>query len=120
MSKHTPAPWTVGRYAMSVEGQTSKGTMKICDIRGWGHLTGQGHGALGLDQDEALKIQTANAHLIAAAPELLAALQEVVAVFDSNPPSITDTVWVTGNSPQTLYDLCCAVIEKATAEVSDE
>lgn len=108
MSKHTPAPWTVGRYAMSVEGQTSKGTMKICDIRGWGHLTGQGHGALGLDQDEALKIQTANAHLIAAAPELLTALQEFVNLFKE------------ANAAQcTTMEIAEAAIAKATSEVSD-
>jgi len=34
------------------------------------------------------------------------ALREVVAVFDSNPSSIVDTVWVTGNRPETLYDHC--------------
>ena len=34
------------------------------------------------------------------------ALKEVVAVFDSNPSSIVDTVWVTGNRPETLYDHC--------------
>ena len=34
----------------------TKGTMVI-DLRGWGYLTGKGHGALGLDQDTATKVQ---------------------------------------------------------------
>ncbi len=50
---------------------------------------------------------------IAAAPDLLEALQEVVRVFDDNPSSIADTVWVTGGSPETLYDHCRAAIAKA-------
>jgi hypothetical protein len=38
------------------------------------------------------------------------ALQEVCRVFESNPASICDTVWVTGNSPETLYDRCRAAL----------
>lgn len=38
------------------------------------------------------------------------ALREVVAVFDSNQSSIVDTVWVTGNRPETLYDHCQAAL----------
>lgn len=109
MPKYTPAPWVVGRYAMSVEGKTSKGTIKICDIRGWGHLTGQGHGALGLDQDEAIKIQTANAQLIAAAPELLEALQDLLSVV---------AVRIDDQRIK-QFDKARAAIAKATAEVSD-
>lgn len=48
--------------------------------------------------------------------ELLEALEEVVAVFESNPISITDTVWVTGNRPETLYDHARAAISKARGE----
>ena len=29
----------------------------VIDIRGWGYLTVKGHGALGLDEAEAIKIQ---------------------------------------------------------------
>ncbi len=54
-----------------------------------------------------------DARLMEAAPDLLSALKEVVRVIESNPPSITDTVWVTGNSPETLYDHCLAAIAKA-------
>lgn len=44
-----------------------KGSWPICDIRGWGHLTGKGSGALGLPHDEAAAIQDAHAHFIAEA-----------------------------------------------------
>ena len=64
---HTPGPWNVGFCAYDV----LAGDMKICDIRGWGHLTGKG--ALGLPYEQAEAIQNANALLIAAAPDLLAA-----------------------------------------------
>ncbi len=53
------------------------GNMMVCQIRGWGHLTGVG--ALNLPEDEAIAIQEANGKLIAAAPDLLAVLKEAIA-----------------------------------------
>jgi hypothetical protein len=53
--------------------------MNICDIRGWGYLTGKG--GLGLPEEEAKKIQEANAALIAAAPDGLAAAEEARAAL---------------------------------------
>lgn len=47
--------------------------MCICDIRGWGYLTGIG--GLHLSEAEAVEIQRANTRLIVAAPDLLAALK---------------------------------------------
>jgi len=38
--------------------------MHIADIRGWGYLTGKGHGALGISRDKAVEIQVANAAFI--------------------------------------------------------
>jgi len=61
---------------------------------------------------------TPDARLIAAAPELVEALQEVCRVIESNPSAITNTVWVTGNSPETLYDHCRAAIAKALGETT--
>lgn len=63
-TKHTPTPWTVGYASLSVEGKTEKGVMKILDIRGWGHLTGRGHGALGLSDEQGKQVQEANAEFI--------------------------------------------------------
>lgn len=44
---------------------TDKGTMRLCDLRGWGHLTGGG--AWNLPTDEAAKIQDAIGHALAEA-----------------------------------------------------
>lgn len=45
--------------------------MRICDIRGWGHLTGQGH-ARKLSSEAAKKIQEGNAAFIADAANFFA------------------------------------------------
>jgi hypothetical protein len=75
MSSHTPGPWAVGYRAIDVVCVNAKcgGTAKLFDVRGWGYLTGTGHGGLGLPDDEAYEIQKANARLAAAAPDLVAA-----------------------------------------------
>lgn len=80
--RHTPGPWSVDAMSMHVSAKDSKGYMRIADIRGWGHLTGNGYGALGLPDVEAAAIQKANAHLIAAAPDMLAALKDCLPLFD--------------------------------------
>lgn len=86
MSEHTPGPWVAdpnSGYVFAEDGQ-----MMVCQIRGWGRLTGTG-GGRGLPDSEAFAIQTANNHLIAAAPDLLAALTEMVATygdFDTGKP----------------------------------
>lgn len=45
----------------------AKGPMHVADVRGWGHLTGRGSGALGLPHDKAMAIQAAIGKHIAAA-----------------------------------------------------
>lgn len=72
---HTPGPWTADANGHQVRTTDHKGNFPICDIRGWGHLTGKGVGALGLDPADAVEIQRANARLIAAAPAMLVALE---------------------------------------------
>lgn len=79
---YSPGPWKVGYGARQVFATDHKGDFPICDIRGWGHFTGYGHGGLRLKSEEAIAIQEANARLIAAAPKLLASLKEVLAVSD--------------------------------------
>lgn len=39
----------------------------VLDVRGWGYLTGRGGGALGLGEDEAMKLQDAFGDMVAAA-----------------------------------------------------
>jgi len=76
-----------------------------CMVRGWGYLTGGGHGALGLTDDEALRIQAEVGRLIAAAPDLLEALRQVMDWIDSWDPSfIHDDDW-----PETAHHIRAAI-----------
>lgn len=83
-TKFTKGPWVVGYLKSDVgvadDGKTG-GYAKLFDVRGWGYLTGKGHGGLGLSEGEASAIQDANAHLIAAAPELYEALTDVLGLI---------------------------------------
>jgi len=75
-AQHMPGPWQVGYRGTTVMGASPNA--KVCDIRGWGYLTGKGDGALGLTEDEAVAVQSANAALIAAAPDLLVQLKSML------------------------------------------
>ena len=89
----TPGPWIAGAglrggpddspwpFGWIMAEGAPKGPMHVAEVRGWGYLTGGGHGALGLDNDSAVAIQVANAHLIAAAPDLAQALQGMVDAY---------------------------------------
>lgn len=64
-AEHFPAPWHVDRLTATVYAtDVPKGPARVADIRGWGYLTGNGHGALALTADEAIGIQRANADFI--------------------------------------------------------
>jgi hypothetical protein len=67
MSKHTPGPWTIHRHS-STSVQGSRGFV-VANTGGW--LT------TSLDIESVVKEQEANARLIAAAPELLEALEKL-------------------------------------------
>lgn len=76
VSEFFPVPWkpderTNWIWTASLKG----GHAHMADVRGWGYLTGGGHGALNLDANEAAKIQDAIGRLIVAIPALLTALQ---------------------------------------------
>jgi len=65
MSEHTPTPWRMDPTLHDIYADNvPKGPMKVADIRGWGYLTGKGHGALGLSYDEGVAVQAANAAFI--------------------------------------------------------
>ena len=74
MTALTAGPWKQDKI---VGNMIWAGEMRVADIRGWGHLTGKG--ALGLSDGDAIDIQNANARLIAAAPDLLGALEKLLA-----------------------------------------
>lgn len=76
MSAHTPGPWVVADDVV-FQVRAHNQQMLVAEVRGWGWLTGGG--GLALSDEEAEKIQKANARLIAAAPELLDALKNLEA-----------------------------------------
>ena len=74
-----PGPWTHGNPTSWIWGPSEKGGVThVADIRGWGYLTGHGHGALALSQEEALARQAATGAFIAhARTDIPALLDEV-------------------------------------------
>ena len=110
MNKHTPGPWHL-RMSGNATPIIEHGDCHLNEVGSLDHRICAMPAGITRDYNS-----LENARLIAAAPDLLAALQEVVRVFESNPASISDTVWVTGNRPETLYDHCRAAIAKATGE----
>lgn len=64
---HTQGPWLCSGTSVS-NPQANRPNATICDVSGWGN------------RDEAEQI--ANARLIAAAPDLLAALENLTVLFD--------------------------------------
>lgn len=89
MSEHLNTPWTYNSDSGRIEGQHENpkmGPVNIADIRGWGYLTGLTEGyALGLSEAKALEVQRRRGELIAAAPDLLAALKELVTAITPTP-----------------------------------
>lgn len=86
---HTKGPWSTDCIGMYIYGKSIGGCQMIesqfpvAQTRGWGHL-----GYLG--DDKAVEIQKANANLIAAAPELLEALENAKSMY----PNGTDCeIW---------------------------
>lgn len=104
MSKQTPSPWTViagkGQYAFEVSGKTPRGKDLVVARVGGGPLA-----------------RESNAHLIAAAPELLAALRLCAGQIDNwfrsmDEQEITDSF---GGMNEALIS-ARAAIAKATGE----
>jgi hypothetical protein len=65
----TPGPWEYQEATgwIVAPNPYGKGSMHIADVRGWGHLTGHGHGACGMSEEQAVAIQEANGRLLASA-----------------------------------------------------
>lgn len=71
--KHlAPGKWSAHNYSTWINAPGLKGDdTHVADVRGWGYLTGHGHGALKLGDDEALAQQAAWGELIVAAVNAL-------------------------------------------------
>ena len=109
MSKHTPGPWSVGKVShkkqrVDIDSLHADQTL--------GHQTWRGLArAYGCEDmpAEGTAVMLANARLIAAAPELLEALEQMVSVF-------LDTEGRHGESENDAMDAARAAIAKATGE----
>lgn len=81
VSTYAPLPWKGDRFADYI--YAADGTM-VCQIRGWGHLTGKG-GGLGLSEDQAVRTQEERQALIVSAvnahDDLLTALRMIAMEF---------------------------------------
>ena len=99
MSKHTPGPWFIDEYRI----RCAVNQFCVCTV------TAPDHRLRGKDWHEEHDICASNARLIAAAPELLEALQTIVNAC-AQPPWYAVTV----NSPQ--MDAARTAIAKATGE----
>lgn len=78
-----PGPWRYERgwvWAPSLKG----GETHVADVRGWGHLIGSGHGALGLSEDEARRTQDVWGRTIAEAVNAHYAALEGVAITSAS------------------------------------
>lgn len=87
MSKHTPGPWRYIQRGTQIWGKSVGGCQMvesehlIADVRGWGHLQYLPDGA---------EVQDANGRLIAAAPDLLEALQFIIKAINYSGPHSDD------------------------------
>lgn len=102
MSKHTDGPWLLDANGYFVWTTTPAGLMKLCDIRGWGHLTGRN--AMNLTDEEAIRIQRANGELIAAAPKMLEELKFVVQMLTAYTRPVDELEIEYCNRVQTLIN----------------
>ena len=85
--------WFASVIGLRVSATNAKigGETPICDIRGWGYLTGQGHGALGLSEKEAIAVQRAIADYIASAnPATMLALVARIRELEERDTELSD------------------------------
>lgn len=75
--KWTKGPWEYDNRGSSVwQTEGKKDGCMVADVRGWGYLTGLASPGK-VPEHEAIEIMDANGRLIAAAPELYAALERI-------------------------------------------
>ncbi len=128
MTKILKGPWRVWDGALWIMmDDVPKGPAHIADARelvqkekiglgeprGWGWLTGHGHGALALTQQEGYDIQRAIAYQIAAAPTMKAALQDVQKFLRMYTRDIQKVFVDEDDALSPTLDTLAATIEKA-------
>ena len=84
-----PGQWTCDNAGYIWADNLKGGQTHMIDVRGWGYLTGRGHGALDLSYEDAKRLQDELGGLLCAAPETLLALEELLEVI--NQPDAPDT-----------------------------
>lgn len=87
--------WFASGNGLSVNATNAKirGKKPICDIRGWGYLTGEGYGALGLSEKEAIAVQRAIADYIASAnPATILALVARIRELEADNKDFLDQI----------------------------
>lgn len=112
-TEHTPTPWRSCPYSQDIYADdVPKGPMRVADIRGWGYLTGKGHGALGLSDEEAMAIQKANAAFIVEAVNSHAALVKALEHF-VNCYNITHAYWSSSELQHALEEARAALSHRS-------
>lgn len=77
--KGIKGPYEYDRHGTFIWAPSEKGgKTPVGEVRGWGYLTGNGSGALGLDSEAAEKIQDATGELLAASWDLLELVMDAV------------------------------------------
>lgn len=94
VDKATPGPWRSNEPLkgwIEAPNCCDRGPMHIADIRGWGHLTGRGHGAHAMDEASAIAVHEANADFIKHAREDVPALvAEIRRLRSATTPSMRE------------------------------
>ena len=87
LAEATPLPYAYEGYGEFIMATDEKGLFPVAQVRGWGHYTGQGHGAWGMKDTDAMAKQDANGALLTAAvnalPDLLDEVERLTAMLDT-------------------------------------
>lgn len=102
-----PGEWTCDNAGYIWADSLKGGRTHMIDVRGWGYLTGCGMSELDLDRETAERLQNELGALLCAAPDLLAALQSLVA-------NLAEGDFIS----ETRIDAARAAIARATGEAA--
>lgn len=116
-----PGQWSYDGISYLWANSLKGGQTTPAQVRGYGYLTGFGHGALGLPEADAVRIQAQVGAVLAAAPDLLAFAVELDASWTESFPDGPDGpcevfggIGRLGDDHRALWQQCRAAIRKAT------